>query len=301
MSKIDPALAASLLEGVYDLHVHSAPDVLKRKVTDYDMAERMIARKMGGFVSKNHFFCTAQRAEMTQEKYPQCHAVGSVCLNAAVGGINPIAVEMAARAGARLVWFPTCDAQWEREYAEQESGKKAFWANIVEDLEKSGVHAPGIAILDDQGRLKPEAMDVLEIIRKNDLVLCTGHLSHEETFALVKAAHDQGVKRIIITHVTFPSTFYTIDEQRELIRLGARMEQCYSTYSTQKVAFETMLHQIQTIGAEHYVLGTDLGQVVRGYPDDGMFAFVSDLYEGGISENDIRRMARDNSRELVCP
>ena len=300
MRQMEPGFAESLLKGVYDLHVHSAPDVLKRKVNDFDMAERVIARGMAGFVSKSHFFCTAHRAEMTREKYPACHQVGAICLNNAVGGINPIAVEMAARAGARLVWFPTCDAQWEREYAEKDNGKKAFWASIVEDLEASGVHSPGISLLNDQGQLKKNVFEVLEIIRKNSLVICTGHISHQEAFALIREAHAMGIQRMIVTHVTFPSTFYTVEEQRELIRCGAKMEQCYSTYATGKVAFDRMLAQIQSVGPEHCVLGTDLGQIVRDYPDVGMLQFVSDLYKGGIGEEDIRRMARDNSKELVC-
>jgi len=300
MKKTDPATASALLRGVYDLHVHSAPDVLKRKVSDFDMAERMIERGMAGFVSKSHFFCTAQRAEMVRDKYPACHAVGAVCLNNAVGGINPIAVEMAARAGARLVWFPTCDAQWERDYAEKDNGKKAFWASIVEDLEASGVRSPGISLLDDKGRLTGPVHDVLEIIRKNDMVLCTGHISHPEAFSLIKAAHDAGVKRIIVTHVTFPSTFYTVEEQRELIRYGALMEQCYSTYATGKAALDVILDQIRAVGPEHYVLGSDLGQITRDYPDDGMLRFVTDLYEGGMTEQEIGRMSKENSKSLVC-
>ena len=288
-----------LLEGAYDLHVHSAPDVLTRKVNDYDMAERVTARKMAGFVSKNHFSCTAQRAELVNEKYPACHAVGSICLNNAVGGINPIAVELAARAGARLVWFPTCDAQWERDFAEKDHEKKAFWASIVDDLQASGVASNGISVLDEQGKVKTCVYDVLEIIRKNQLVLCTGHISHAETFALVKAAKEQGVERIIVTHVTFPSTFYTVEEQRELIRCGAYMEQCYSTYATGKVALSTMLSQMKEIGAAHCVLGTDLGQITRVEPDVGLLQFVTDLQAGGFTENEIRQMACVNSKALI--
>ena len=36
--------------------------------------------------------------------------MGTITLNRAVGGMNALAVEVAAREGARVVWFPTVDA-----------------------------------------------------------------------------------------------------------------------------------------------------------------------------------------------
>ena len=38
-----------LLKGGYDLHVHSAPDCLPRKMDDIDMAERITASTLSGY------------------------------------------------------------------------------------------------------------------------------------------------------------------------------------------------------------------------------------------------------------
>ena len=292
-------IGTELIKGIYDLHVHSAPDLLPRKVDDIDMAQLCIKTGMAGFASKSHFFCTAERAKIVNKMFPECREIGTICLNNSVGGINPIAVEMAGRAGTRLVWFPTCDAKWERDYAEKEQGKRAFWAQIVDDLAAEGIEMPGISILDEKGELKTCVYEVLDVIKKYSMVLCTGHISHEETFKLVKAAHDKGIDRILITHVTFPSTFYTVDEQRELIAMGAYMEQAYSTYSTGKVDFQTVVDQIKAVGPEHYVLGSDLGQSVRISPELGMQEFVKDLYNAGFTAEEIYTMGHVNSEKLI--
>ena len=102
-----------LIKGAYDLHVHSAPDVLPRKMDDIEMAGRIRESGMAGYAIKSHYFCTSERAELINKLYPDCDAVGTITLNSSTGGINPTAVEMAARSGAKLVWFPTCDSAHE--------------------------------------------------------------------------------------------------------------------------------------------------------------------------------------------
>jgi predicted metal-dependent phosphotriesterase family hydrolase len=131
------------------------------------------------------------------------------------------------------------------------------------------------------------------------MILATSHLSHEETFALVRAAKEHRVEHIIITHVDFPTTFYTVEEQMELLRCGAYMEHCFVTYNSGKVDFEVVLEQIRAIGASHIILSTDLGQKTGIYPDEGLEQFVTSLYDRGISEGDIKKMTSHNQRVLL--
>ena len=58
--------AAELLKGAYDLHVHSGPDVMPRKLDDLELAERIQKSGMKGYVIKSHYFCTAERAKIIQ-------------------------------------------------------------------------------------------------------------------------------------------------------------------------------------------------------------------------------------------
>lgn len=289
-----------LIKGAYDLHVHSAPDILPRKMDDIEMAERIAASGMAGYAIKSHYFCTSERAQLIKKMFPKCDAIGTITLNSSVGGINPTAVEMAARSGAKLVWFPTCDSQYEQEhvFSGDPNKKMPYWAQILIQLKADGIKTPTISVLKD-GKLTAKTYDVLEIIAKNNLSLATSHLSHPEIFALVKAAQERKVQKIIITHVDFPTTFFTIDEQKELAGYGAIMEHCYTTFATGKVDFSVTLAQIQALGADRVILGTDLGQTTAPYPDEGLLTFVTKLYENGISEKDIRKMTVDNNIALL--
>ncbi len=289
----------ALLQDAYDLHVHSAPDVLPRKFDDIEMAKRIIASGMKGYAIKSHYFCTSERAELIRKMFPACNVIGTITLNSAVGGINPMAVEMAGRSGAKLVWFPTTDSKHEREsQVNTPPEKRAYWTRILDQLKAEGISSPTIYILKN-GKLIPEAFDVIDVIAKYKMILATSHLSHEEAFALVKAAQERNVERIIITHVDFPSTFYSVEEQKELMKSGAYMEHCYNTPATAKVPWDTVIEQIRGVGANRVVLTTDLGHATGAYPDEGLALFGQKLMEKGFSEKEIRTMIVDNPASLV--
>lgn len=290
-----------LIQGAYDLHVHSAPDVLPRKMDDIDMAERIRESGMAGYAIKSHYFCTSERAELMNKCYPDCDYIGTISLNSSVGGINPTAVEMAARSGAKLVWFSTCDSAHEISHVFDGNPNKKlpYWAQIIIQMKEAGIQAPTICILDEEGRLKKEACDVLDIIAKYDIILATGHVSHEEAFVLVEEARKRGVKKIVITHVDFPTTFYTVKEQKRLAEMGAVMEHCYTTWATGKVEFEVTKQQIREVGPENCILATDLGQTTAVYPDEGMLAFAEKLYDDGFTAEEIRKMTVENPRRLL--
>jgi hypothetical protein len=289
-----------LLTDAYDLHVHSGPDVLPRKFDDLDLAQRVIATGMKGCAIKSHYFCTAERAALARKLYPACDLVGSITLNDSVGGINPMAVEMAGRAGAKIVWFPTVDAENEMEHlAHSPANKQPYWATIKYQMDAEGIHSPTINILKG-GRLQDEVIAVLDVIAKYNMILATSHVSHAEAFALVKAARERKVERIVVTHVTFPATFYSIEEQREFLKYGAFVEHCYTTLSTGKVSWEVFLEQVRAIGPRHIILGTDLGgKTTDLFPDEGLAQFGKILLENGFTEEDVRTMIVHNPAALL--
>lgn len=290
-----------LIKGAYDLHVHSAPDVLPRKMDDIEMAKRIKESGMAGYAIKNHYFCTSERVEMLNKLYSDCDAVGTITLNSSVGGINPTAVEMAARSGAKLVWFPTCDSAHEiaHVFDGNPNKKLPYWAQIIIQMKDAGIQAPVINILEEDGTLKKMVLDVLDIIARYDMILATGHVSHEEAFALVSEAKNRGVKKIVVTHVDFPTTYYTVEEQKRFVEMGAVMEHCYTTWATGKVEFEVTKEMIREIGPANCILATDLGQKTALYPDEGLLEFAKCLYDDGFTAEDIRTMTVDNPRALL--
>ncbi|MDT8861840.1 DUF6282 family protein [Alkalihalobacillus sp. MEB130] len=292
-------MGIDLLKGAYDLHVHSGPDVANRKLDDFEMAERLSKIGMKGYGIKSHYFCTAERARLVNKLYPDFHPIGAIALNNSVGGINPLAVELAARDGAKIVWMPTVDSTNEQDYFKKGNHKKLpFWAKLQKELMDQGKVQSSISILEGDQLIK-EAYDVLDIIKNHNIILATGHLGKEETFVLVKAASDMGIKKIILTHPNFPSTRYTKEEQKELASLGAYMEFCFTTPHSGKTTWEEVYEEIRFVGAEKCILSTDLGQPTALYPDEGLQMFVNNLLENGFSEDEIRQMTVKNTTFLV--
>ena len=150
-----------------------------------------------------------------------------------------------------------------------------------------------------EGELKPEVLDVLDIIAKYDIILATGHISHEEAYKLVPEAAKRGVKNIVITHVDFPTTFYSVEDQKMFASYGAKMEHCYTTWATSKCEWSTTVDMIRELGAENVILGTDLGQKTSIYPDEGMASWAEKLLAEGFTEDEIRTMMVTNPRKLL--
>lgn len=288
-----------LIQGAYDLHVHSAPDVMPRKMDDLEMAQRVLKSGMKGYAIKSHYFCTADRAKLLNTMYPEINLVGTISLNNTVGGLNPVAVELAARNGAKLIWMPTCDSTNEQEhFKKSKHDKLPYWAKLQMELVEQGKTTTSISILEN-GQLKKSVLEILETVAQYGMILTTGHLGKEETYALVKAAVNRKIKKIIITHPDFPSTYYTKEEQKELADLGAYMEHCFTTPYTNKTTWENVFEQIRYVGPKNCTLATDLGQPANPYPDEGMLMFATKLVENGFTKEEVKQMTVINPTYLV--
>ena len=111
MSESGPSeRARELVRGGYDMHVHIAPDVVERKISDVALAARCAQLGLAGFQLKSHYGSTAERARAVSEASGGVDVIGAITLNRAVGGLNALAVEIAAIEGARTVWFPTVNS-----------------------------------------------------------------------------------------------------------------------------------------------------------------------------------------------
>lgn len=292
---------SELFKGAYDLHVHTGPDVLPRKLDDLEMTERIQRLGMKGYGIKSHYFCTSARAKLLNMTHPGMNNIGAICLNNSVGGLNPIAVEMAARDGIKIVWMPTFDAENEQSHFRTSKPEKLpHWAKLRQEFEQQGNPMPTITIFENNNAvLKKEVSEILEIIAQYDLVLATGHLSKEEIIALTEEAVKKGVKKIVVTHPNFPSIKLSISEQKALADQGAYMEHCFTTPHSNKDTWESVYEQIRAVGPAHCILSSDLGQPAGPYPDEGMQTFVTNLLSNGFSRQEIRMMIVENPTRLV--
>lgn len=293
--------ALELVQGAYDLHVHLGPDAVERSAYDYETATRFADVGMAGMVLKSHYVPTAERAAVTRRLVPSVDTRGSITLNGTVGGLNPVAVEIAAREGAAVVWLPTVDA--ENETAGREDlppdANVPVWAALQQDLRGRGFATPPVPVVDSEGAVLPALRDVLQLIAEHELTLATSHLARDEIVAVVDAAQDAGVARIIITHPEFPSQDLAAADQALLAERGALLERCFTTPNTGKVAWQVMIDNIRHCGVEASFLASDLGQKPAAPVEYGLAHFADHLLAAGFTDDEIRTMAVDTPRRLI--
>jgi hypothetical protein len=290
------------LEGAYDLQVHVAPDVIARRIDDIDCAREFLARGMKGLVLKSHYVQTGERAQVVTKAVPGSRVFGALTLNHSVGGLNPVAVELAGRTGCRIVWMPTVDAA--NETAGRLDGgtspdKLPFWAQIQRELAAEAISPPPLTVLDESGAIVEPARRCMERIAKHDMALATGHLGRREIFAVVRQARDMGLRKVIVTHAEFPSQSLTGEEQQELAGMGAFIEHCFTTTFTGKASWEDTFANIRQTGVERTVISTDLGQTINPPVAEGFGMFAQKLLDAGFSVGDVRTMAVTNPSRLV--
>lgn len=280
------------IAGAYDLHVHTAPDLFPRIADDVRMVTDAAARGFAGVVMKNHFEGTASRARLAARDAGGMKVYGGLVLNRHVGGINPSAVEVALRLGARVVWMPTLDAACHRaafgtgDFAAQSSGLPT--------------RGEGLTLVRDN-RLLSEAREVMALVKEAGAALATGHVGFEEIRALVAEAEAQGFRKLILTHPYDRAPGLTLGQVEALARPPVRIEFVFCSI-TPRWAFTdaaAIAHCIRRLGAARFVLSSDGGQAHNPMPAEGYQQFVQALHAEGIAAHDFRVMCRDNGDDLL--
>ena len=275
-------LLPDYLAGAVDLHVHSAPDVDKRRFDDLELARAAKDAGVGAVLIKSHQNSTVERAWLVAQCVPGIRVYGGLVLNETVGGLNPAAVRLALDLGARQVWMPTRSARNHRVYHGQPGG---------------------ITILDEQGRLLPAVEEILLAMAASDCILGTGHLSPLETSVLIDAAQKLGVSKILVTHPEWGPTYHSWEAQKELAMRGdVFFERCFvsTTHLCGSVPFETIERAIIETGVERTILSTDLGQPETPPPAEGLRLYAERLRSTGFSVDQIRTMMQANPERLLA-
>jgi hypothetical protein len=274
---------------------------VRRRTTDVALARRFAEVGLAGFGLKSHYTSTAERARVVSEAVPGVDVIGTITLNRAVGGLNPVAVEIAAREGARIVWFPTVSSENEQHevLAAHPDGKVPVWVRFELELREAGVVPDPVPVVDRGGGLVDAARDVLAVIARHDLVLATGHLSRDEIFALVDGAVEAGVRRIVVTHPEFPSQRLSIEDQLTLADRGAVMERAFTTPYTGKCSWEQVFAASRAVGPARTVWSTDLGQVLNPPVEDGLAIMADRFLQAGFDDEEVRTMAVTNTRWIA--
>lgn len=277
------------LQGVFDMHVHSAPDIRERAYTDFEMMEAGIRVGAKGIVLKSHHGTTMNRAFLVNEHNKIIYKgqndfkmYGSITLNYGIGGLNPVAVETALKMGAKVVWLPTTHA-----------------ANQFRKNGKTG----GIECLDSDGKIVKPLEKIFNLIKEYNAVLGTGHLAPDEIFKVVAQAKEIGINKIVITHPEFWVVGMSHEDQVKIVKeYDVILERCYAQPmggGVYKSNLKDNLEVIKKVGYKNVMVNTDGGQVENPNWEIALEEYMKFLLDNGITEDELYYMTRTIPAKLL--
>jgi len=274
----------SLLKDAIDMHVHSSPDVLPRKLSDLGAALAYKNAGLKGVLIKCHITPTTSRAGIVREAIGNFHVYGGLILNKMAGGLNPAAVDAELKLGAKEIWMPTISAE-----------------NHIKM--NNGDITQVVPLTDDKGIFRAELYEIFDLIAGKDAILGTGHLTSDECEKVVDAAQERGVKKILITHPEYEMPAMSIDVQKKLARKGVLFERCFYASNPDpqhyKLPLDVVAEQIRAVGAGVSVMATDFGQGFNEEPLVGFRRFIRMMLGLGISSDEIVWMVKKNPAALL--
>ncbi|TNM53313.1 DUF6282 family protein [Brevibacterium sediminis] len=276
----------AVTEGGIDLHTHPSPDIVARSQSIDEAAWDFGSAGIAGFVVKSHSIPTTTMVSMAPAGLPS-RPLASITLNRSVGGLNPDAVDIAARMGAKVVWLPTKDSRIQCRFERSTS------------LSEPDSHRNPVRIIDG-GRPVDALVDVIDAAVRNSLVLATGHLDQNEIFVVLDLADNRGLDNVIVTHPCLPHLDISIPAQVEMARRGALIEHTMNSLATGKVTLDRVLRVIEQCGPQSTVLSGDLGQPEFGSIAAGLPMWARILLDHGVESAAIRQMIVENPRRALA-
>ena len=290
-------MAIYSIKGACDLHIHSAPDIFERLANDIETAEACRDAGMRAIVFKCHADTTMTRAWHTSRAVPEIKTFGGIVLNLHTGGINPAAVDVALKLGAVEVWMPTYHSL--AHY--KETGKMGGYAHMGADAKQEYEVKP-ITILDENDNLIPEIEPILKLVKKQNAILGTSHLSAHEALKLIEAGHDMGLERMLLTHPFFSPPACSIEDIKKAVELGAFVEFCAGNALSaipKPISLDLYKEAIEAVGTEQCIISSDCGHPRKTLPPETLRMFAHALLFKGVPAKDIDAMLKANYDKLL--
>lgn len=292
--------------GTVDVHVHCGPEGIVRRYDPVQIAQHAAEVGLRTMVLKSHFTGTGGWAEIAH-RLTGVRLCGSVTLNHHVGGINPFAVRAALgpadETGSylKVVWLPTVHAAAHlatmRARGERHDVPPEWSGGVLSRVAERLEAVTPISVLADS--VQQPLDDVLRLIAAHRLVLATGHVGRDEVFHVVRRARSLGVDRIMVTHAQGSPPGLEPGDHEALAAAGAFMELTYVTLDMGRVSARDTAALIRRVGAQHVVLSSDLGQVDRVPPGEGLVRFRELLLAEGLTAREVDMTLRDNPSALL--
>jgi hypothetical protein len=281
-------------EEFIDIHFHIGPEIIPREFNVEELVEKE-EDNIAGIVLKNHMYSTQVMIDSVETQ--GIKLFGAVALNQYTGGMNPDTVRSSAEITENplVVWFPTLDADnflKEKEYEIPPEWTDGAYSRKAKDIDP-------VKVLEN-GELTTETVETIRVIAETGSILATGHISWKEAEKVTKKALELGVEKVILTHPIYGPIDMPLDVQKELAsNEEVFIEQLYAMNTIDGIPMSRIADQIESVGPENVVLGTDMGQVGNPSSSQAMEMFAESLMEEGIGEEEIQKMAVQNSRKVL--
>ncbi len=290
----------ALLQGAVDTHYHSGPSPFPRRMDVAEAARQFDAAGFRAAVMKSHHHATVMEILALQPHVLDQLSVkifGGIALNGAVGGLNPMAVDLALKMGGKVVWFPTMSSGAHIAYHEQNHDSPFPTSTVPVMAERE------IDVFDASGALVPAVHEIIDLIIESDAVLSFGHMAPSQIDAVLEAALAAGVQRIMLNH---PDFVLGVSHQQaaEYVRAGVYVEHSIGMYNDQSPRknvwpIEQLVEWIKVVGPDRTILGSDVGQLTNPTAVDTYRRVVELLLGAGVSEDDISSMVSANAVQLL--
>ncbi|MCI4661673.1 MAG: DUF6282 family protein [Neomegalonema sp.] len=292
----EQARIREILTGAVDPHVHSGPSIAPRALDHIELAHMLSEVGFAAAVTKDHDYSGVMCARMIRDHHPELKTkiFSGIVLNNVVGGFNPYAVEHTAAMDGRIVWLPTLAAENHLEW-EKNSG----WVHPA-STQKIRPAAP--VPLFENDRLRPEVLDVLDVIAATGMALASGHIHARETRIVFAEARRRGVERLIFTH---PEDIVGASEEDTLAiaEMGAYVEHSLAFFlegsKFRNRSYEELKAFIDLVGPERTILCSDLGQTGTLNPLEGFERGVAACLAQGYSDAQIHAMVASNAADVI--
>ena len=162
-------------------------------------------------------------------------------------------------------------------------------------------HATPVPLFED-GKLRPEVLDLLDVMAATGMALASGHIHVSETKIVFAEAKKRGVERLIFTH---PEDIVgaSMDDTKEIADMGAYVEHSLAFF-LEGSKFRTRTNEelkafVDLVGAEKTILCSDLGQVGTLNPLEGFQLGVATCLSLGYSDDQIHAMIATNAADVI--
>lgn len=319
-------LSRQLLQGAIDIHVHAGPHIFSspRRVDPVEAATQARDAGMRAIVFMDVFEMSNGTAWIVNRVVRDFKTYGGLIMNTVYGGMNPRAVKTAISYGdgAKYISFGAHSTYFQA----AREGRKADGKFVplselypkfkTEELDRC-IRIP----VDSQPG--PELDEILQLIAKNPhIYLNTGHVSVPEAIRLVDLARQYGITKVLVassvtkiapmdvlkslaakgafieytlaayTHTTpIPKTHYYVEREYASIDEGMSEEDLGGV--------RIVAEQIQELGADHCIIGTDFGVYTLPEPVEGLREFIACLLDLGVPVEELRKLVKTNPERLL--